>query len=371
MRVAHILDSLNRGGAEMLELDVCRNAKSNGLDLIFIATGGGDLEEDFLHSGVEFMRLQRKLPIDLGLAGRLRKAIQDRDVNIVHSHQAVDALHVYLATRGTGVKTVLSHHGGSLDAKNQIALKFLVPLMDANIAVSQDLLEHLAAENKLDTSKNFFVLYNGVDNKRLRPAGGRALRGELGLAEGKILGMIANFYPGARKGQLTVCKSLPLFFSRTTAAHFAFIGGSSPAAPQVYDECVDFCRHAGISDRVHFLGKRADIPEVLHSLDLFVFSSLQEGGLPIAVIEAFMVGLPCLISDIGPLREVSGDGKYARLFEAGNAEDLARQLRELIDDSKSRARLGAQAREWAMQQFSIDTYLEILTRLYATLQPVA
>ena len=43
MKVMHILDSLNRGGAEVLALDVCRNARAHDLDLTFVATGGGDL----------------------------------------------------------------------------------------------------------------------------------------------------------------------------------------------------------------------------------------------------------------------------------------------------------------------------------------
>jgi len=44
MRVLYLLDSLNRGGAEMMALDVCRNARRNGLDLTLVTTGGGELE---------------------------------------------------------------------------------------------------------------------------------------------------------------------------------------------------------------------------------------------------------------------------------------------------------------------------------------
>jgi glycosyltransferase involved in cell wall biosynthesis len=240
--------------------------------------------------------------------------------------------------------------------------------MDANVAVSRDVLEHLAGEDGLDTSKNFFVLSNGVDVKRLQPSGGSSLRDQLALDDSNILmGMVGNFYDGARKDQMTVCKSLPLVFSQHRLAHFAFIGGCAPGAQQVYDECVSFCVAAGISDRVHFVGKREDISQVLNSLDLFVLSSFQE-GLPIAVIEAFMVGLPCILSDIAPLREVSKYGKFARLFKVGDAEDLARQLHELIDDPPSRDQLGAQARQWAMQEFRIETYLANLMRLYAGLK---
>ena len=52
MKILYLLDSLGRGGAEVLALDVCRNARASGLDLIFAAFGGGDLEADFKASGV-------------------------------------------------------------------------------------------------------------------------------------------------------------------------------------------------------------------------------------------------------------------------------------------------------------------------------
>src|SRR5438552_3321719 len=104
MKVLHLLDSLNRGGAEVMELDVCRNARANGLDLTFVATGGGDLESEFASSGAEFIRLKRTLPIDRRLAAQLRAIIRERRINVVHGHQPVDALHLYLATLGTPVK---------------------------------------------------------------------------------------------------------------------------------------------------------------------------------------------------------------------------------------------------------------------------
>src|SRR5437870_5751467 len=98
MKVMHILDSLNRGGAEMLVLDVCRNALANNLDLTMVATGGGDLESDFSNSGIPFYRLDRRRPMDLGLARRIRTIIEEQQIDIVHTHQGVEALHAYLAT---------------------------------------------------------------------------------------------------------------------------------------------------------------------------------------------------------------------------------------------------------------------------------
>jgi hypothetical protein len=67
IRIMQILDSLNRGGAEMLVLDVCRKGREHGLDITMVATGKGDLEQEFASSGVPFILMKRKSPSTGGL----------------------------------------------------------------------------------------------------------------------------------------------------------------------------------------------------------------------------------------------------------------------------------------------------------------
>lgn len=348
-----------------MELDLCRNAAANGLDLTFVATGGGDLEQEFRNSGVDFIRLHRRLPVDLRLASKLRRIIKERNISVVHSHQPVDALHLYLATRGSNVKCVLTLHGVYAGTKNDLALKFALPRMDARVILGKELAAWLAHEQGIDANLSFVHINNGVDSARLLSTSG-ILRKELGLAEDTtLLGMIANFYADRRKDQLTVCKALPKLFARDPAAQFVFVG-SSTGAQHLFDECVNFCRQQAISDRVHFLGKRADIPEVLRSLDLFVLSSRWEGS-PIAVMEAMMMGVSTVLSDIGPLKDVSSNGRYAVLFRSGDADDLASRLIQLVADPESRSRLAAAARQWALEQFGIETHIANLKKLYESL----
>ena len=369
MKVLHILDSLNRGGTEMLVLDVCRNARAKGLDLICAATGGGDLEAEFAASGVEFICFERRLPVDLKLAGQLRRLIRQRGIRVVHTHQAVEALHAHIATRGLRTRQVLSFHLCTMDAKNRRALKFLTPRMDANIAVSQDLLDCLRTNAGLDTSRNFHVIYNGVDGKRLQPTG-QDLRAELQLSEDELLlGMVGNFYADGRKDQLTVCRALSQLFVQVPEAHFVFVGAHDAAAPEAFDECVRVCRELGIAERVHFLGRRADIPDILRALDLFVFSSRAD-SFGVAVVEALLSGVPAVVSDLKALREVTDDGRYAALFRTGDAADLARCLLELANDEARRKELGARGREWASRQFGIAAHIARLRELYSAVAGV-
>ena len=186
LKVLHILDSLGRGGAEMQVLDVCRNAKKHGIDLTFAATGGGALEEDFRTSGAEFIRLNRRLPIDLNVVRQLRKIIKEREIQIVQGYQSVEGLHLYLATVGLPVKRVLSFQGFISDRKNRSTAKFLIPRMDANIAVSRGLQKWLEDMDKLNVRQNFHVIYNGADRKRII-SNRKILRDELNLKSDDLL----------------------------------------------------------------------------------------------------------------------------------------------------------------------------------------
>jgi len=315
------------------------------------------------------------LPFDLKLIGQLRELIKERGIEVVHCHQAVEALHVYFATRGGGggAKRVLSFHLCAADAKNRLALKYLAPRMDANIAVSRELLSCLGAEGGFQTDKNFHVVYNGVDAARLlRRATGSSddLRDELKLTENDLLlGMVGNFYADGRKDQLTVCRALPEVFARMPDAHFVFAGGYAEAASPIHQECVNYCREQGIATRVHFLGKRADVANVLDALDIFVFSSRQD-SFGVAVVEAMLAGVPAVVSDIGALLEVTGGGAHASVFRTGDADDLSRQLIALAGDLALCAGRGERAKRWAASEFSIETHIGNLLKLYKSLAGV-
>jgi glycosyltransferase involved in cell wall biosynthesis len=353
----------------MMALDVCRNARINGLDLTFVATGGGDLEADFRNSGVDFIRLNRKRPVDFELVAQLRQIIQERDIQVVHSHQPVEALHLYFATRGLKTKRVMTLHGLSPGAKNKLALRFVLPRTDGCVVISNDLLNTVAHRRSLEKKKRIWVISNGVDPKRLEPSDCN-LRDVLGIASDSFLiGMVANFSPVARKDQMTVCRALPKLFKTLPRAHFIFVGSRSLAAPQLFDDCVRFCEREGISDRTHFLGKRSDIANVLRALDVFVLSSEREGS-PISVIEAMMIGIPTVLSDIAALREVSNDAAYAQLFRTGDGDDLAAKLIMLSEKTDQRARLAAKAKQWATENFSIVNHIANLIRLYGSVTSI-
>lgn len=366
MKILHLLDTLNRGGAETLVLDVCRNASRVDLDIAFVTSGGGHLLEEFESSGVAFFRLKRRLPFDPILVFGLRNIIINNKIDIIHTHQAVDALHALAARGRLPARVVLTHHGIIPDRKNHIALRFLIPRVDHNIVVAKSMKKDYEAELKLRFPIRTSVIYNGVDTQRLRPSG-HQLRAELGISPtAPLIGMIGHFYPEARKDQMTLCRALPKVLAEFPDAYCIFAGQTMSGAEPKFAECVNFCRENGIDTKVNFLGGRSDVPDILSALDLFVFSSLKE-GLPIALNEAMLAGVPVIVSDIEPLLEATANGEYGEVFPVKNAEILSEKILKLLRDDGLRKDLAERALHYARENFSIEAHLGELKKLYQSL----
>ena len=368
IRVLHLLDSVNRGGAETQVLDICRNADRFGMDLTMVAAGGGVLESEFRDASVEFVRLERKLPVDLYLASQLRRIIKERGVQVVHGYQAVEGLHLYLATRGIrSVKRVLSFQGFIPGRKNRVTARLIAPQMHANISVSNSLVGYLREDVGIKRFDNFLVVYNGADEKRLKPSG-KSIRSELNIpSESLLAGMVANFTVDPTKDQLTICRALPRVIERFPNFHFLFAGRVADGAEGKMAECLEICIAGGIVENVHFLGARGDVPDILAELDLFVFSSRQE-GFPVAVSEAMLAGVPLIVSDIEPLREaIVCDGNLGDTFPVGDHATLSEKMIALLLNNDRRRELAKDAYDYARANFSIDAHLRNLNDLYASL----
>ncbi|MCC6264008.1 MAG: glycosyltransferase [Bryobacterales bacterium] len=106
--------------------------------------------------------------------------------------------------------------------------------------------------------------------------------------------------------------------------------------------------------RVRFLGLREDIPYLMSACDGFVMSSVVE-GLPMALIEAAMAGLPAVATDAGGVREVIRDGETGFVVPARDAAALGEAMRRLAGmPAEARGEMGEAARRNAVERFSLS-----------------
>ena len=122
----------------------------------------------------------------------------------------------------------------------------------------------------------------------------------------------------------------------------------------------------GIGDRVRFLGHRRDVPALLAAADLFVLPSLYE-GLPLAALEAMAAGVPVVATAIGGTDEVVRDGETGTLVPPADPNALAAAITRTLADRDGAMRLAAAARSLVAREFSVESMVDAVSRLYDSL----
>lgn len=163
-----------------------------------------------------------------------------------------------------------------------------------------------------------------------------------------------------QKGQLDLLRAMDSLARRRPRLVLVQAGRRGHAT----GELESFVRRAGLADRVHFLGHRDDIPDVLAAADVFAFPSHYE-GLGGAVIEAMALGLPIVATAVPALLEVVKPDENALVVSPGDIGLLADALGVLLDDAGRRTSFGVRSREIFLEQFTLETTAVRTLKFYA------
>jgi glycosyltransferase involved in cell wall biosynthesis len=143
--------------------------------------------------------------------------------------------------------------------------------------------------------------------------------------------------------------------------HLLAIGGGD-----LQDELVRYADAKGLASRVHWVGPRRDLGNLLAAMDVFVMPSLWE-GLPLSLVLAMGVGLPVVATAVAGIPEVVHDGRTGLLVPPGDAGALGAALARIVADADFSERLGREARAWVLPRFGVDRYVDAVVALYDTL----
>jgi glycosyltransferase involved in cell wall biosynthesis len=377
--ILHVITSLTRAGAESQLLNIVRNTASDELShIVCYLHPPDDLAVEFRKSGIETvcLNLPRKWPW-LFAPRTLVPLLRARRPDFIQSRLLDADLSVRLSTLlGPRIPIITTLHMPTYDAETirtagwpvykMAVLKRLDrwtaratrPLF---IAISESV-KRSAVRNLGLLPADVRVIYNSIDQKTLAcdPEEPRRIRQEAGIpAEGFVYLTVGRLSP--EKGQTVLLRAFKDVDASIPDAYLVFAGEGPLAA--AHDA---LATDLGIRDRVRFLGSRADVGACLEMADVFVFPSLFEGW-GAAPIEAMIKGLPCIATRIDPLIELFADGETGRLVTPGSDAELAAAMVELHRDPDLRRRLGASAREAAVERFDLRQGMKVWSQFYREL----
>ena len=164
------------------------------------------------------------------------------------------------------------------------------------------------------------TIHNGIDVRRFS----EAKNIDLGFSDKIIITMVAGFR--YEKDQPTVIRAISYLPENY---HLLLVGDGERR--QEFELLIN---ELGLQNRIHLLGLRNDVPQILKSSDVIVMSSHRE-GLSLSNVEGMSSGNPFIASDVEGLREVTKD--YGVLFPHGDAKYLAQEIERLSTDTGYRS----------------------------------
>jgi glycosyltransferase involved in cell wall biosynthesis len=186
------------------------------------------------------------------------------------------------------------------------------------------------------------------------------LRDELGLGTSEVVITVARM---TRHKVSTLLKAAALVHQARPSVRFLLVGPRESEGPLAITQA-ELDRHAPY---VMAIGPRSDIPALLRLADVFAFPTEYREGLPRALLEASLAGLPIVTTSIPGCRDVIRDGWNGFLVPPRAPHMLAARILDLLRDRDAAQTMGSRAAERARRDFGLRTVVARQAALYADL----
>lgn len=311
--------------------------------------------------GISYTEVLERHSFDLGIWAQLRELVRERRIDIVHSHDYKTDMIAWLLARWTPIVPMATVHGWISNSWRERVYNHMDTLLlrtfPAVVAVSGPIRARLIARGA--AGHRVHRIPNGVDQEAFRrlPALRAAARRQFGFTEADfVIGQIGRLEDEKRPDLLLETAARLPFPSR-----ILIVGDGSRRSALVSQ-----ARELGLGDRVVMTGLRADVPELLHAMDVYVQTSDTE-GVPNVVLEAMATEVPVVATDVGGTAELIGHGVHGLLVPKGDVTGLAAAVARTRSEPGETGRRVRQARQRIELELSFAARMSRVEEIYVDL----
>jgi N-acetyl-alpha-D-glucosaminyl L-malate synthase BshA len=301
-------------------------------------------------------------PYTLALATKMAEVADLQDLDLIHCHYAIPhSVSAFLAKsmiRPRILPVVTTLHGTDItlvgaDRSYLPITRFSIEQSDGVTAVSHFLKD--ATYRTFGVKSSIEVVYNFVNCDYYKPAENDEIRSRFARPDEKVMIHLSNFRAVKRPGDVVeifhrVQEHIP--------SVLVMVGDGPERSNAEW-----LARQHGIDRKVHFLGKRDNIEELVASADLLLLPSDNE-SFGLVALEAMACEVPVVVSNVGGLPEVVDEGKTGYLVEPRDVERMAERAVEILADETRRREMGKRARETARERFCASKIIPQYERYY-------
>jgi glycosyltransferase involved in cell wall biosynthesis len=380
LTIVHVIARLNVGGAALHVLQLAREQRLRGHEVVVVTGSLAAGEESMEYAAEEFDVPVRKLPAlqrelslraDLRAILALRRILRERKLDVLHTHTskagATGRIATLLAGSARPRSVVHTYHGhvlsGYFDPGRErvfrLAERLLAHSADMLIAVSDEVRDELVAFG-VASADRFAVVPYGFDLPAWAESdeeARRRIRTELGVGEETfVIGWAGRMTPIKRP--LDLVRTLRSLLDRDVDAVLVLLGdGSDRGATEA------LAHELGVYERTRFVGFKQRVRDWYAAFDAFLLTSANEGA-PVVAIEALAAERPVVATRVGGTSTVVLDGRSGFLSPLGDVDGMAEQLAGLARDPDLRAQLGRAGAADVRERFATSRMTDELDAIY-------
>jgi glycosyltransferase involved in cell wall biosynthesis len=361
LHIVHTEASHGWGGQEIRILTEAEGMLARGHRVTLLVSPSAQIFPAAKARGIpiEAMPFERK-----SLRGVLamRRWLKQNACDVINTHSSTDSWLVALAQIGSGqrVPVVRTRHV-SVKVSDSWTTRWLYgKASDRVVTTGERLRKELIAGLSL-VPEHVVSIPTGIDLQRYSRAAARpraAMRSELGIPQDAlVIGIAATLR--SWKGHDYLLQAFAEMADTFPSAHL-LIAGNGPRREHLRERITA----SGLPERIHLIGHREDIPDVLGAMDVFALPSYANEGVPQAIMQAMAMELPVVSTTVGAIDEAVEDGITGYLVEPKSVERLKEQLANLLASEELRHKMGAAARKRAESCFSLDVMSDAMESMF-------
>lgn len=352
MKIAHVVDSMEIGGAETLVAQLCRLQREEGHDpSVYAILTLGPLGEQLLKEGISVRAQVGRRLVDS--ARSFYRIFEELRPDVVHLHNPTPTIYAGISARMAGVASIVSTrhslvappHSLVREAKYCIAAAFcdwIAGICDAT--VDNIKMIHSIPQRKIKRVYNGAVPLARVTEDRWPPKSGFTL-----VYVGRLEPV---------KNHALLLKGFQAALSRRPDLRLWMVGDGSERS--VLEK---LSAQLGIDSQVTFWGQQLDVAPYFSAADAFIMSSKSE-GLPISLLQAFSIGLPSIVTGVGGMAEVVRLARAGILVPPMDADAMADAIVRMATYDTERSEFSCNALASFHERFSLNTMADAYMNLY-------
>ena len=350
LSIAHTEASMGWGGQEIRILTEARGLIDRGHRVVVYAPPGARIAAEAASYGVPAVALPigRKRPAGVAALARAFRAARH---DVVNTHSSTDSWLAAVACRMMrDPPAIVRTRHVSVAVPNDPATRWLYRTATARVVTTGEALRaQLVRDNGLDPAR-VESIPTGIDASAYGTLTQDESRRSLGLPlDVPIVGIVATLR--SWKGHRHLVDAIAQLAHREA---LLAIVGDGPQREALERQVAGL----GLAARVRFAGQQRDVAPWLAALDVFALPSTANEGVPQALLQAMVAGIPCVTTAAGAIPEIARDEETALVVPPGDPAALAAALDRLIADRTLRERLAAAARARVVPRFALEAMLD-------------